>query len=117
MPTYKFGGKVAGGYPTGWSKEIYINWEETPQLGQLVAFGRNGTLQVYTVIEVCDQTTLLDRPLEFELVNGHNTLVGPMGNFNFIFPPSLSLVSRPINPYLLFVPCWLAGPLNFFTLT
>ncbi len=97
---------VDGGYAAGYTKEIILDGHTSGKnlvVGQLVAFGTTAnTRHTYTVIEVISSTAtsttvLLDRPLDFALVNNDKAFPGPAGDFNVAFHrDAVALVSRPL---------------------
>ena len=94
---------LVAGYPAGYEEDINVDTYTTgkaPQVGQLIAFGTS-TRHTYTVIESTDLGStcniLLDRPLDFALVNDQAAFPGPYGSFNWaMHRESIALVTRPL---------------------
>jgi hypothetical protein len=84
-------------YAIGWTKKIQMTAIAKWNIGQLCAFGTGATRRTYTVIEIVDNSVILDRPLEVAVAHGAAAFPGPQGSMNLAFHrEALALITRPL---------------------
>jgi hypothetical protein len=89
---------LTAGYLAGYGSWIVTDWNVTPQVGQMVAFGATAASAVYCIIDTdaTNKRILLDRALEANLADGAAVNYGPNGEFGLAMRPDfVTFFCRP----------------------